>query len=192
MKTHFRAHTLATTATTATNPELVSYIAKAVGGNVKTHAQAHTLATLATMATHELKAAKPDATDHAEAGRRVLAELAEELDHPLPSLLEFYREDLPDFVAMPKEQARRIVADHIGTRPEAPPNPGMERRRRAVLRMLRDNPEVERAWMADGDLDPVRVALAVRGVGTCELTIAAGRWDEFRFLELLERREGTA
>lgn len=124
----------------------------------------------------------------AEAGRRVLAELARELNYPLPSLLEWYAGDLSDFATMPKEQARLIVADHIGTRPEALPDAAMEKRRRYVLRMLEQNPEITRAWVADGG----RVCLAVRGVGTCELSIQPDKWDEFKFLELLEKQEGEA
>jgi hypothetical protein len=76
--------------------------------------------------------------------------------------------------------------------PDSLPDPGVERRRQTVLKMLRENPRVKRAWMARGDTDPVRVHLAVRGIGTCELSIAADRWDEFKFLELLEKQEGTA
>jgi hypothetical protein len=72
------------------------------------------------------------------------------------------------------------------------PDAGMEKRRRYVLRMLEQNPEINRATMADGDADPVRVHLAVRGVGTCELSIAADRWDEFKFLELLEKMDKQA
>lgn len=69
---------------------------------------------------------------------------------------------------------------------------GMEKRRQAVLRMLRDNTEITRAWVADGDLNPVRVAIAVRDVGTCELTIAADRWDDFKFIELLEKHQAQS
>lgn len=71
----------------------------------------------------------------------------------------------------------------------------MERRRQAVLRLLRESPEITRATVADGDLDPVRVALAVRGIGTCELTIAADKWDPLQFAALMDRqcnRSGTS
>ncbi len=72
------------------------------------------------------------------------------------------------------------------------PDADMEHRRRSVLKMLAQNPEIEQAWVAAGETDPVRVHLAIRGKGTCELTIAADRWDEFTFLELLERQSGEA
>ena len=72
------------------------------------------------------------------------------------------------------------------------PDGGMDRRRDWVLRMLRDRPEITRAVVADGDLDPVVVTLAVRNVGTCELLIPADRWDPFNFLRLLERHGGRA
>jgi hypothetical protein len=72
------------------------------------------------------------------------------------------------------------------------PDAGMKRRRQVVLRMLRENPKITRAWVAAGDADPVIIHLAVRGVGTCELSIAADHWDEFKFLTLLEQQAGAA
>lgn len=75
---------------------------------------------------------------------------------------------------------------------DALPDGAMERRRQVVLKMLRENPEITRAWTADGSADPIRVHLAIRGKGSCELSVPADRWDEFKFLELLEKQEGTA
>ncbi len=71
-------------------------------------------------------------------------------------------------------------------------DPGMEKRRQEVLQMLRESPEIARAWIADGEADPVTIHLAVRGVGSCELSIAVDKWDEFKFLELMDKQGGTA
>lgn len=65
--------------------------------------------------------------------------------------------------------------------PDALPDPKMERRRQWLLAELRRHPEVQRVFLVDGDSDPVRVALGIRGKGTCELTIPAGRWDPIKF-----------
>ena len=72
------------------------------------------------------------------------------------------------------------------------PDSDMERRRQAVLKMLRENPEITRATVADGDLDPVHVAIAVRGVGSCELIISTDKWDPLQFAALLDQEEGAA
>jgi hypothetical protein len=78
------------------------------------------------------------------------------------------------------------------TDPQALADPAQERRRLTALEMLRRHPEITRAVVVDGDADPVRVALAIRNVGTCELLIPRDRWDPFRFLELLDKHGGTA
>ncbi len=67
------------------------------------------------------------------------------------------------------------------------PDAGMERRRQAVLRMLSKHPEISRAEIADAEEDPVRIALGVRGVGSCELTVPASKWCPFQFLGLTEK-----
>ena len=72
------------------------------------------------------------------------------------------------------------------------PDADMERRRQYVLRRLEQYPEIDRAWFADGDADPVRVALAIRGKGSGELTIPGDKWDPLRFLALMDKQEGTA
>lgn len=65
-------------------------------------------------------------------------------------------------------------------------DPAMERRRQACLKQLANNPEISRAWVADGQAEPVPVHIAIRGVASCELVIAADRWDEFALLDLME------
>jgi hypothetical protein len=67
-----------------------------------------------------------------------------------------------------------------------------ESRRLAMLEMLRRHPEVARAAEVDADVDPVRVALAVWGLGSCELLMPRDRCDPFRFLALLEQHGGMA
>ena len=65
----------------------------------------------------------------------------------------------------------------------------MEQRRQRVLAMLERRPEIERAYLVDGDSDPVRVALAVRAVGSCELQIARDRFDPIELLKLIQQHE---
>lgn len=60
------------------------------------------------------------------------------------------------------------------------------RRRRAVLDMLAAKPALRYAWLTEPDRhgDYV-VALAIRDVGTCELSIERECYDPFRLLELI-------
>lgn len=44
----------------------------------------------------------------------------------------------------------------------------------------------ERAFVADADLDPVTVTVAVRGAGIVDVEISRERWDPFLFLQFLE------
>jgi hypothetical protein len=72
-------------------------------------------------------------------------------------------------------------------------DPAQERRRQAVLQRLREHPDVARAFETEEDSEGnMRVALAVRGKGTCELVIAADRWDPIKFLELMGQHGGVA
>ena len=82
-----------------------------------------------------------------------------------------------------------LTPDEQGDVDDALADPGMEKRHQHVLKMLREHPEIERAWTSNGNLDPVRVALAVRNIGTCELTIAVDRWDPFEFTRLMDQSE---
>ena len=57
-----------------------------------------------------------------------------------------------------------------------------------VLRDLEANPERVRAVeVVDVDADPVRIIVAIRNVGVCELLVARDRWDPFQFLALLAK-----
>lgn len=63
-----------------------------------------------------------------------------------------------------------------------------ETRRQAVLAMLEENPHVRYAWLTDTDEDHdyVVVALAVRGVASCELSIPRDRYDGFALLRMID------
>ena len=57
-----------------------------------------------------------------------------------------------------------------------------------VLRDLEAHPEHVRAIeVIDPDSDPVRLIVAIRNVGVCELLVARDRWDPFQFLALLAK-----
>ena len=63
--------------------------------------------------------------------------------------------------------------------------------RQRVLDMLDEQPGIRYALVVDNpDSDPVIVALAIRGVATCELAIPA--FDPFAFLEFVERHGGAS
>ncbi len=55
--------------------------------------------------------------------------------------------------------------------------------------MLEDRPETRRAFLTDCESDPnhVIVALAIRGIGTCEILIPRDKYDPFAVLEAIER-----
>ena len=68
-----------------------------------------------------------------------------------------------------------------------------ERRRQRVLAMLTEAPESMRyAWLTDTSSHPdyVIVELAIRGVGTCELSILKDRYDDGRLLEIIAASAG--
>lgn len=72
------------------------------------------------------------------------------------------------------------------------PDPAAEGRRRRVLAMLADNPNILRAVVVGNpDADPVLVTVGIRDVGTCELAIPAARFDAFKLLDLVERHGAT-
>lgn len=68
--------------------------------------------------------------------------------------------------------------------PEALPDPVAEARRQKILAMLAERPGIRYAFTVDDpDTDPVILALAIRGVGTCELLIPGAKYDPFALLE---------
>ena len=68
----------------------------------------------------------------------------------------------------------------------------MEARRQCVLAMLAGRPGLRYAVAVDNpDADPVILALAIHGVGTCELRIPAAKFDAFVLIDLIGRHGGT-
>jgi hypothetical protein len=64
--------------------------------------------------------------------------------------------------------------------------------RARLLHDLEANPDLVRAVeVIDPDADPVRLIVAIRGTGTCELQIDRDRWNPFAFLRLIEARGET-
>lgn len=59
--------------------------------------------------------------------------------------------------------------------------------RNRIWRELKARPGKDKYFeIYDSDSDCVRVVLAIRDVGTCDLLIARDKWDPVRFLELLD------
>lgn len=60
--------------------------------------------------------------------------------------------------------------------------------RLCVIEMLNNTPGIRYAYTNRFTPDAVIVTLAVRGVGTCELSIPKDRWDPFLFLSFLNEQ----
>ncbi|MBI4191556.1 MAG: hypothetical protein HY525_13585 [Betaproteobacteria bacterium] len=73
------------------------------------------------------------------------------------------------------------------------PDPAVECRRQRVLEMLAQRPGTRYAAVTDIEAEPdaVILALAIRGVGTCELRIPREKYDGVLLLDLIERHSGT-
>lgn len=74
-------------------------------------------------------------------------------------------------------------------RPSANDDPAVEARRQRVLAMLADRQSVRYAVLTDAEAesDAVILALAIRGVGTCELRVPREKYDPFLLLDLIAR-----
>ena len=68
------------------------------------------------------------------------------------------------------------------------PEPAIEARRQRVLTMLAERPGVRYAVLSDtkADQNTVMLALAILGVGTCELRIPRAKFDPFVLLDLID------
>ena len=87
------------------------------------------------------------------------------------------------------DDARTLIRDH---KPELLKLLEREDRRQRVLEMLADAPpEASYAYLTDDKSDPEHVilALAIRGVGTCELSIPRDRYDPFLLMEMLDKEQ---
>ncbi len=60
-------------------------------------------------------------------------------------------------------------------------------RRRAVLKMLQENPNLTHAYTTDDESDPeyVILTIAIRGKGTCDMRIRRDQYDGFAVLRLI-------
>lgn len=68
------------------------------------------------------------------------------------------------------------------------PAPGLSDRRRVVIDILKKYPSLRYAYTVDDDrADPVRLVLAVRNVGTCELAIPRAKFDALELPLLIDR-----
>ena len=64
-----------------------------------------------------------------------------------------------------------------------------EQRREKVLRMLADNPNTQRAFIADmdSDFDDVILTIAIRDQCSFEMTIPKHKYDSFTVLEIIKK-----
>ena len=69
----------------------------------------------------------------------------------------------------------------------------LESRRKAVVDMLNHaTPETRFCWCTDdSEADFIVLALAIRDVGTCELSIPREKYDGFKLLEIIGRADAT-
>lgn len=69
-----------------------------------------------------------------------------------------------------------------------------EKRRDAVLLMLRQHPEITRAFATDDetDRDYVLLTIGIRGTGTCELRIRRTEYNGMEVLRPIEEQSGDA
>lgn len=88
-------------------------------------------------------------------------------------------------------ELRAAIAAHKAELLEAlrAPVAAREERRRQVLAMLERDPGIRYGWLTDDKChrEHVIVALAIRDIGTCELSIERPRYDAFKLLEIIGR-----
>ncbi len=117
-----------------------------------------------------------------------------ELDPRLKASIVTHRDELLAALEAERPASRGTTAPVRKPAEHSPgePTSDRERRRQAVLDMLAGNPALRYAWLVepeseldDGTSSDVIVALAIRDVGSCELTIERERYEPFRLLELI-------
>lgn len=108
-----------------------------------------------------------------------LSSLGIRLDQEGPNLRATPRDALTDELRDLIKRHKSQLIDALAT----------ERRRERVLAMLADNPMLRLAVVADPDSNPaaVLVAVAIRDVGSCEVSIPRANWEPLAFLELVGR-----
>lgn len=70
------------------------------------------------------------------------------------------------------------------------PTAEAENRRQQAIAMLERNPTLRIAVVCNSSGDPVRLAVAIRDRGTCEVHIPAARFDPFALIELVGKHGG--
>jgi hypothetical protein len=97
--------------------------------------------------------------------------------------------DKPVLVSSVAKVASVAVAKQESGKVVSPEDIKLEERREKVLKMLADNPGIQRAFVTDtkADSDNVIIAFAIRDVGTCELLIPQCKYDPFAVLEVIEK-----
>ena len=127
------------------------------------------------------------------------AKLIRELLRPLTAEQEAAIRSWLDHIGEHDEAARAECLDACRRDPEARAyflGRAKEVPSSACARLLRDleaDPDlVQAVEVIDSDSDPVRLLIAIRDVGTCELLVDRRRWDPFKFLKLLESGTGAA
>lgn len=85
------------------------------------------------------------------------------------------------------------VAAVIVGKPETLQDRQREARRQKALALLDEQPETMRGIYPDtqSDRDNVILAVAIRGVGTCELAIPRAKYDPWLLLGMIERMSQT-
>lgn len=92
---------------------------------------------------------------------------------------------LPPSVA---KVASVAVAKQKTNKAALPEDAESEDRRKKVLKMLEDRPEIQRAFVTDTESDRhnVILTLGIRNAGTCELLIPKHKYDPFVMLEIIQ------
>lgn len=97
--------------------------------------------------------------------------------------------DRRDFVAWARRSAQGLAdaAEFLAAELAKLPVDGLAERRRVVLAMLADDPALRVAWTCadDGASEPVRLTLAIRGRGACELAIPRAGFDALALPQLI-------
>ena len=87
------------------------------------------------------------------------------------------------------DDTRTLIREH---KPELLKFLEREDRRRRVLDILADaSPEARYAYLTDDKSHPdyVILVLAIRGVGTCELSIPRNRYDPFLLMQMMDKEQ---
>lgn len=94
---------------------------------------------------------------------------------------EWSQQDVTDFRQWARRSPEGLADARVFLQAEVAklPKPGMAERRREVLDLLAADPDLRVAWTCDDSAgnDPVRLVVAVRGAGCCEMGIPRAKFD---------------